>query len=253
MPTRPALPRARAWSRLAGWLGRVPSQCAVCHRWPDQPVCGACLARFGSPRPRCPGCALAWAPVAGVPALCPDCLRQPLPLDGCLAAFDYGYPWSGLLAQFKFRQQTGWAGFFARQLLARPEVRQALAGLGADDWLLPLPLSDARLAERGFNQAWELARALHRLGGCAARPDARLLLRLRDTAPQSALGRGQRLGNLRGAFLVDPLRAPALSGRAVLLVDDVMTTGASLATAAQALKAAGARSVTGLVVARTPP
>lgn len=250
MPNRPAPPLV-AWLRQA--LARVPSQCAVCHSWPSQPVCGDCLARLAPSVSRCPGCALAWAAVPGGPARCPDCLKHPLPLHACLAALDYVYPWRDLLTQFKFHQQTGWTSFFVRQMLAHSEVKAALGRLGPQDWLVPMPLSRQRLGERGFNQAWELARGLHRLGGCRAQADPRLLLRLRETPPQSALDRQARLRNLQGVFMVDPLRSHALAGRQVLLVDDVMTTGASLAAAAQALQDAGAAGVTGVVLARTPP
>ena len=231
----------------------LPSQCAVCRSWPSQPVCPACLKRLLQPQHRCPGCALAWTALPGGPQRCPECLRQPLPLDGCFAALDYRYPWSELMTKFKFQQQTAWASFFADRLLAQPAVAERLTGLGADDWLLPLPLSRERLAERGFNQSWELAKALHQGSSSPAKLSAGLLLRLRHTLPQSDLKRAQRLDNVQGAFAAEPLQAHLLSGTQVVLVDDVMTSGASLAAAAVTLKNAGARSVTGLVVARTPP
>lgn len=157
-----------------------------------------------------------------------------------------------MLTQLKFHGHTGWAAFFAKQWLADPQVAQLLGELSSADWMLPMPLSHQRLAERGFNQAWELARALHRRSGTAARLDARLLLRVRDAPPQTQLQRAERLSNLQGAFAADPLRTAELAGTQVLLIDDVMTTGASLSTAALALLRAGARSVSALVVARTP-
>lgn len=108
-----------------------------------------------------------------------------------------------------------------------------------------MPLSADRLRTRGFNQAWELARRLS-----PGKADPALLLRIRDTAPQSALDRAARLRNLQHAFAVEPRRASAIAGRHVVLVDDVMTSGASLYTAAAALRQAGATRVTGLVLAR---
>lgn len=249
---RPALPvrnaLSRAWRRVASW----PSQCALCLSWPSQPVCQACLSSFARQRPRCPGCALAWTSPPEAAALCPDCQRQPLPLRSCLAAFDYDYPWNTLLTQLKFHGHIGWAAFFAEQWLTHPQVAQLLGQLSSADWMLPMPLSHQRLAERGFNQAWELARTLHHHSGTAAGLDARLLLRVRDAPPQTQLERAQRLTNLHGAFAVDPLRMTELAGKEVLLIDDVMTTGASLSTAALALLRAGASSVSALVVARTP-
>jgi ComF family protein len=123
------------------------------------------------------------------------------------------------------------------------------AALAECDVLLPVPLSRERLAERGYNQALELAKPLARW---AARPlDAHSLVRLRDTPPQRTLKRPQRLANVKGAFAVLPECTAAIKSRRVLLVDDVMTSGASLHAAAQALLQAGAHSVTGLVFART--
>ena len=184
---------------------------------------------------------------------CGACLRQPPPLDAALAALPYAYPWSTLITRYKFGEQHGWAGFFAGLMLAAPGAQAALEGLQPGDWLLPVPLSAQRLQSRGFNQAWELACALERQSGTRARADARLLLRVRDTPPQSRLARAARLANVRGAFQVDPLRADSLHGRRVLLVDDVMTSGASLFAAAQALREAGAARITALVLARTAP
>lgn len=182
---------------------------------------------------------------------CAACMRQRPPIDATLAALPYAFPWSGLIARYKFGEEHGWSGFFAGLLLQTPGVAQALAGLGTRDWLVPLPLSAERLQTRGFNQAWEVACALARQSGLAARTDARLLLRLRHTRPQSLLGREARLANVKGAFQVDPLRVGELAGRRVVLVDDVMTSGASLFAAAQALRDAGATHITAVVLART--
>lgn len=115
----------------------------------------------------------------------------------------------------------------------------------AADLLIPMPLARQRLRQRGFNQALELCHQL-----ASAKTDARLLLRLRDTQPQTALSRAERQTNLRHAFAVDPLRVQAASGRHLVLVDDVMTSGASLHAAADALRLAGASRVSALVLAR---
>ena len=115
------------------------------------------------------------------------------------------------------------------------------------DLILPIPLSRERLAERGFNQALLLARATK--GSSKIRAD--ILLRTQHTSAQSGLTREQRLRNLRRSFAVNPLLQPMLKGRSVLLVDDVMTTGATLQTAAQCALRAGALEVCALVLART--
>lgn len=218
----------------------VPGLCAVCHAWPAQPVCHSCVTRFAQPRPRCQTCALPLP--AGVPR-CGACLKAPPPLDACLAAVDYAFPWSDLITRFKFGATPGWAASLAQLLRSAPWVEPALE---AADLLLPMPLSRQRLQQRGYNQALVLAR---QLAPAKTAPD--LLLRLRDTPAQSALPRAERLRNVRGAFAVEPLRLAELRGKRVVLLDDVMTSGASLFAAAQALREAGASHITGLVLART--
>ncbi len=229
----------RALIRQAATL--LPSQCAVCRAWPSQPVCGACVARFAQPVTRCRTCALALP--EGV-SQCGACLLLPPPLDACFAAVAYDYPWSMCIARYKFQQQVGWAATLADVMRHAPWVEPALEGC---DTVLPMPLSPQRLRERGFNQALELARHL-----APHKTDAHLLLRTRHTAPQPSLKRADRLRNVKGAFAVEPLRAAALKGQRVVLVDDVMTSGASLFAAAAVLRQAGAAHITALVVARTP-
>jgi ComF family protein len=227
--------------RLFGQLlERIPSQCAVCHAWPSRPVCEACVARFAQPLPRCQRCAL---PVPAGVTQCGACLKAPPPLDACLAAVSYAYPWSGCISRFKFHADTGWAATLATLLRSTPWVEPALEQA---HWLLPMPLSRQRLMERGFNQALLLARAL-----APEKTRADLLLRIRDTQAQSELQRAARLRNVQGAFAVEPVLAASLQGRRIVLLDDVMTSGASLHAAAQALRQAGVAHITALVVART--
>ena len=223
---------------------RVPSQCAVCHAWPSQPVCEACVNRFAQPKLRCHTCALPLAAsiVDGV-TQCGACLKQPPALDRCLAAVSYAYPWSDLIVQYKFGAQTGWSDTFALLLRSAPWVEPALESA---DLVIPMPLTPARLAERGFNQALELAKAL-----APAKTQARLLLRIKDGPAQSLLAREQRLRNVKDAFVVEPLRTAQIRDKRVVLIDDVMTSGASLYAAATALRAAGASHITAIVIART--
>jgi ComF family protein len=236
----PSILTATMFAGPQRWIPVPPSRCAVCGAWPAQPLCAACIARLAVPRHRCARCAL---PVAQGVAVCGACVRTPPPLDACHAALDYAYPWSGLIARFKFSGEAGWAQALAQRLAQAPgmgeEVRQA-------DVLLPMPLAPRRLAERGFNQALLLARALDR-----RKSEPRLLLRLRETPPQSQLDRDARQENVDGAFAIEPLRAGELRGASVLLVDDVMTSGASLHAAARAVRQAGAKRVAAAVLART--
>lgn len=225
---------------IDGLAAALPGQCAVCRAWPAQPVCEACVGRFAQPQPRCRRCAL---PVTAGVAECGRCLGAPPPLDACHAAVSYEFPWSELIVQYKFNGQAGWARSFATLMRSAPWVEPALEEA---DLVLPMPLSRRRLAERGFNQALLLARALD-----GEKTEAGLLLRVRHTAAQTALDRKDRLANVKGAFVVDPLSAPKVRGRRVVLIDDVMTSGASLFTAAEALRQAGAERITALVLART--
>ncbi|HVZ44535.1 MAG TPA: ComF family protein [Ramlibacter sp.] len=228
----------RTFARLAA---AVPSRCGICARWPAEPVCEACRLRFAQPLHRCARCAL---PVPAGVGECGACVKSPPPLDACFAAVPYDYPWSSLVAQFKFQGRAGWARSFARLVLDTPGVAQAVEDC---DLVLPMPLARERLAERGFNQALALARCL----APARKVEPALLLRLANTPPQAALGRKERLANVRHAFGVEPLRLRDVRGRHVLVVDDVMTSGASLFAAAEALRRAGAASVGAVVFART--
>lgn len=217
-----------------------PSQCLICRAWPARSVCGDCSARFTRPVPRCRGCAL---PVPAGVARCGACLLEPPPLDACLAALDYAWPWTHCIAQLKFHQDVGLAAALAALLAAAPGVAAALARA---DWLLPMPLAPERLAERGYNPALLLARQLPH-----ARCRADLLQRTRHTPPQRGLSRAARRRNVRGAFAVEAVGAQVLRDRHVALLDDVMTTGASLHEAARALRRAGVREITAIALART--
>jgi ComF family protein len=221
-------------------LNALPSQCLVCRAWPDQTVCEACMSRFAQPLHRCRCCAL---PLPADVPVCGACLQNPPPLDRCLSAVPYGYPWSKLIVRYKFQAQPGLARTFALMLRSTPWVEPAL---DAADTVLPMPLSKERLRSRGFNQAHVLAQALSK-----PKADAALLLRIKDTPPQSSLSRAERLSSVKNAFAVEPLRSSEIKGARIVLVDDVMTSGASLFAAAQALRTAGAAHITAIVVART--
>ena len=230
----------------ADWRSRPhwPSLCAVCHGWGARRVCADCVLRFAADVPRCTRCALR-VPI-GVD-LCGACLGDPPPFERSVAAVDYAYPWDSLITRFKFHAAPDLAPALA-QCLADGVARGAAP---QPSLLLPEPLSDARLRERGYNQAWELARRLDRRLRCPA--DARLLLRVKDTPHQIDLPPEQRAGNVRGAFAIQPLRIAELRGRVVTLVDDVMTTGATAAEIARVLLLlAGAAQVQVWSVARTP-
>jgi len=196
---------------------------------------------FGQPRHRCPTCAL---PLPATLASCRACKQHPPVWDRALAAVDYAYPWDRLIVDFKFRENSGWARHFAELMRATPWIEPALEQA---DWVIPMPLSRARLKSRGFNQSQLLAR---RLSADKTRTD--LLLRIHDTPAQSSLPQHERLRNVAHAFAVEPLHHHALVGKRLVIVDDVMTSGASMAATARTLRAAGAAHITAMVLARTP-
>ncbi|HEU4457956.1 MAG TPA: ComF family protein [Methylibium sp.] len=228
---------------LVAW----PNTCAICagaSRGSAGRVCAACLERWAPLRSRCRRCAL---PLPGDAGICGACVKEPPPLAGALAAADYGHPWDGLLQDFKFHAALD----LAPALAALLQRTWHAAGSPPADALLPVPLGAARLRERGYNQAAVIAQ---RLAALVGRPWHRHALRRGfDAAPQSSRRRAERLQALRGAFVVEPAAAERLRGRHLVLVDDVMTTGATVHEAARTLLQAGAASVQAWVVARTPP
>ncbi len=170
-------------------------------------------------------------------------------LHALVAAVDYAYPWDGLIARFKFRHEPGLAAPLASLMLRQPQVAGLLA---SGDLMVPVPVGVPRLAERGYNQSWELVKALRQQMDRPATPAAaETLVRIGNAPDQHHLPRAQRLTNMRGRFVVHPQHAPRLQGLHVLLVDDICTTGATLQSAARALRQAGARQVSALVLART--
>lgn len=197
--------------------------------------CDADLPRL--PAARCPRCALA-APAG---AVCGRCLAQPPAYDATVAALAYEFPADVLVQALKFRGELALAPLLGALLAARlPRGARA-------DYIVPVPLAPARLRERGFNQSLELARAVSAATGCRLAP--RLVERVGDARPQVDLPLAERARNVRGAFRC----AQRLEGAEIAVLDDVMTTGATLEEMALALRRAGAARVVNWVVARTAP
>lgn len=212
--------------------------CFLCRGAAGDILCAACnadLPRLGSGL--CPRCAL---PAEGA-ALCGRCLARPPGYDATRAALQYRFPADVLVHALKFRGELALAPLLGRLL------GEKLAGGERVDCVCPVPLSAARLRERGFNQALEIARHVARLAGAPLEP--RLAARRRDTTAQTGLAWEERARNVRGAFGCERV----LDGMSIAIVDDVMTTGATLEALARALKGAGASRVVNWVVARTFP
>jgi ComF family protein len=226
---------SKAMNKLAALSPAQP--CLLCGAMSHDGVC--CQpCREGLPRlasERCPVCAL---PVADG-RVCGHCLHKPPAFTLAEAPYRYTYPLDRLIQAFKFGQQLQLGPMFAQTLAE--QVREM------PDVIIPMPLHPARLRERGYNQSLELARELSRRLSLPVLAEA--ASRLRDTAPQSSLQWRSRSKNVRKAFGC----TGQVAGKHVALVDDVMTTGATLDELARTVKAAGADKVSVWVVARTLP
>lgn len=250
------------WRRTLPWLSRavtalLPCACELCGAVQDQPVCAGCERDLLPPRPRCPGCAAphrsqtTWQADGNAaraePGRCLACQAAPHDFDAATTLGDYAPPVDSLVLGLKYGARLALADWMALRLAERVQ-RQSMLEQEAGLLVAPVPLGGARLAERGFNQSWEIARRMARrmrLPACAT-----LLVRGRETRTQTALAPAGRQSNVAGAFAVAPWHR--VDGAHVLLVDDVMTTGATLSAAALALKRRGAARVTAIVALRTP-
>ncbi|MHB1292910.1 MAG: double zinc ribbon domain-containing protein [Sulfuricella sp.] len=217
----------------------LPQHCVLCDSVSfDRLLCAGCdadLSHYSTPA--CPICAL--------PALdanlCGACLRHPPAFDNTLAAFSYDFPINRLLHAFKYAGNLALVDVLAEPLARLVEVQPK------PDLLLPMPLHPSRLKERGFNQSLEIARPISRWLDIPLAADA--CQRTRDTPTQAGLKLRERRRNVRGAFACDL----DLSGKKIAVLDDVMTTGATLNEISRILKGRGASEVSAWVVARTLP
>ena len=223
----------------------LPQRCELCAGVSGtELVCNACMRDLPWLSSACPVCALPTS-TGGV---CGPCLSDPPPFNATIAAFSYAFPIDRLIHSLKYQGRLALAEWCAETILARRELANPGAGIiSRPHHLIALPLAIDRQRERGYNQAQEIARVISARTGIPLLP--RGLSRVRATPPQAALPWTERAKNVRGAFLCEL----DLSGLTVALVDDVMTTGASLTEAARILKASGAASVENWVIARTLP
>ena len=200
-------------------------------------LCDACARELPSVRDPCVACGASAPP--HVP-LCGTCATRPPPVDRTICAVAYASPVDYLIGRFKFRRDLRVVPTLAGLL------RRAVAGESGVEWLVPVPITPARLRKRGFNQALEIAQVLSKDRG--ARIARGVHRRHRSDTPQSSLtSSAARRANVEGAF-----EARAGIGGHVAIVDDVVTTGATVNALARCLKAAGAARVDVWAVARTP-
>lgn len=210
-----------------------PQSCFACARLGPDAICTDCQRDLPwLDAAHCPRCAL---PSPGA-QMCGHCLRRAPHFDATLALFAYDFPVRDMVLAYKYGQVRHGRGLAAY-------LQQAVDGLPID-LVVPMPLHRARLAERGFNQSLELARPLAQRLGVTL--DARLVERDINTPRLQGLRQKERQRAVRGAFRC----TRSVEGLHVLVLDDVMTSGASLNELARTLKMSGAASVTNLVLAR---
>lgn len=200
-------------------------------------MCSSCLASIALPDPSS-SCLQCGQRLSGSQNPCTACRQHPPAYDSACSWAIYTGVARTLVHLLKYEQVLPLGRYFARQLHQLP--------LPDFDLVIPVPLGRQRRRERGYNQAEEVARHLARLRGRACAPDG--LRRRKETRSQAGLDAGQREHNVRDAFVA--LRTPRLRDQRILLLDDVLTTGATARAAAEALKAGGARQVHLLTVAR---
>ncbi len=209
----------------------APLRCHCCGGAARQPVCSACEKSLPWNTQACRACATPLA--SGQAGVCGSCLTQAPPQDRSWTAFRYEAPVSRQIVDLKFHGNLmpshvlGW--LMASSLAARAEP--------LPDLLIPVPLHRRRLQRRGYNQALEIARELSRRLGMKLLPDA--ARRIKPTLEQTRLAAADRRRNVRGVFAV----SAAVAGRRIALLDDVITTGATVAELARAARKAGATHI----------
>jgi ComF family protein len=234
----------RAADALAGWA--LPPRCVLCGsrgRLRQLDLCATCAEDLPRASRACSRCGLPdTAGLSPVAAQCESCAAEPPPYDRLFAPFNYGFPLDGLIQALKY--QAAMRNARVLGTLLGHEI-QRLEPHGDIDLLVPMPLHASRLVERGFNQSHEIA--LFTVDVLGREMSSGALRRVRATPSQVGLDRQARLQNVRGAFAAD---TRAVSGRRIALLDDVVTTGSTVAAAAQALLVAGASGVVVWALAR---
>lgn len=237
-----------AWAKDAAFNAVLPAHCASCGKSVDAPgrLCGSCwqdVSFIGAPHCAC--CGIPFELPQDGTALCGPCMDNPPEFSRARSVFMYEGVGRDMVLAFKMADRT-----WLSKSLADWLVRAGSALLGDADVIVPVPLHRWRLFHRRYNQSAMLATAVARQSGVSLSVD--LLQRVRHTPPQSRLGASERRQNVRGAFRLRPGREDVVAGRRVLLLDDVLTTGATASACVQALRGVGAVDVDVLTLARAP-
>lgn len=217
---------------ITAWI--LPFTCILCSKASDrkQDLCSACLQDLPIIAQSCTRCANKIL----FNSLCGQCLQDPPPFSATHALFDYEQPIVAMILNLKFRGQLTYARIFG-ELLAEKIMTAWYRSKSLPDLIMPVPLHERRLQERGFNQALELARPIAK--ALNLKLDWQSTRRLKYTTPQMSLAAKQRQENLKNAFVVER----RLTGKNIAIIDDVVTTGATVTEFSRALQAQGAARI----------
>ena len=213
--------------------------CIVCEKENHQAVCFRCVGRLEglkiNPETSCPVCAM--PSQSGL--TCGQCMLSPPPFDATMACFYYAEPMDQIILRYKYNKKLWMVKWFSDCLLETIDQQRL------PDLIIPVPLHDLRIKQRGYNQAFEIVKRINRQLNVQIAYD--ILIKTVDQTPQQQLSRSKRLTNPVNTMTC----TTDIAGKTVALVDDVMTTGATLSEAARVLKKAGAAKVMNWVIART--
>jgi len=220
----------------------IPQKCILCNSIVDGSICGECWSNVNFiSEPYCEICHLPFEYEIG-DSHCLDCVKRPPAYDKAYSVFVYDELSRAIITRFKYGDAIHFLPHLAKILHTKTQHIKA-------DFIIPVPLHYKRLVARRYNQAGLLASGLGKLSKRYALLDG--LIRTKNTPPQAGLVRKERNRNIVDAFAVNPKHRHILKGKTVILVDDVMTTGATIQECAKVLKASGAEKVYSVTIART--
>ncbi len=226
----------------------LPTSCIGCKEFQTATICQKCLKRLKDHQiQRCTKCALPIAPHEKN-HLCIDCLIKKPSYDSTLCLDSYGGFLTDAIHSYKYQHQIAIAhGLLDAWLEIHPKKQHQASPI---DWIFPIPMSQTKLHQRGFNQSWELCKLFSRK--LKIKSNWKVLNRSHLDGDQVAASKQERAQRLINVFSIDPNGIALIKNKRIVLIDDVMTTGATLSVVAKLLKDFGAQSVHNWVILRTP-
>lgn len=236
-------------SVLASFLNFIyPPTCPFCREKVEKNgmICAGCWSDLTLIEPPfCARCSMPLEVAFQEEQICGQCLLTPPAFSETRSVFGYGPLTKHLVLRFKNHHSTALAAFMGKKMLEKSEDL-----MDQSDFIVPVPLHPKRLKERGYNQATLLA--YHVAKGCRYKVQPTLLIRVKNTPSQGTLSKGARQKNVEKAFALNPkIKKESLRDKTVTLVDDVMTTGATLSACAKALEGSGVKKVNVVVFSKT--